>query len=440
MNESTAGLNPEPIIEASHGTPPPPSPPSGDDLPKVGASFIALLVLGIFGVYLALVTPIAISLAIRVKALAPDNDAYLGLILGIASIATLVVGPLCGQLSDRTRSRFGRRRPWILAGMVVGLVGLAILGTAQTIAMVGIGWVVAAIGLSQANNSFSTVQADKLPESQRGRVAAMTGFATMVAPVVGAIVGGMLSTQPFLMFMIPGAVALVAVSVFLLRYRDADSRGLTFDGPLTVQKVLSGYVFSPRKYPDFSWTWLGRFVFFFGLMLNTTYTAFFFALRLGIPVADIGGTIALVGGLGVLGTIAGVFLGGFLSDKLRRRKIFVIGSGALFALGSVILVFGHSLPVLLAGSVTCNLALGVFSAVDQALFLDVLPERETEAGRFINLTQFATTIPQALAPIAAAAIVSIGVAGTDNYWLVYALSAVCTVIGGLIILKVRGVR
>jgi len=50
---------------------------------------------------------------------------------------------------------------------------------------------------------FTTVQADKLPESQRGKVGAITGFATMVAPVVGAVVGGMVATQPYLLFLLP---------------------------------------------------------------------------------------------------------------------------------------------------------------------------------------------------------------------------------------------
>jgi len=94
--------------------------PTDDRRPKVSAGFIALLAFGLFGTYLAFVTPIAISLAIRVKALSPDHEEYLGVILGLGSLAALLVGPLGGQLSDRTRSRFGRRRPWIVGGTISG--------------------------------------------------------------------------------------------------------------------------------------------------------------------------------------------------------------------------------------------------------------------------------------------------------------------------------
>lgn len=412
-----------------------------DDRPKVSKTFITLLAVGLFGTYLAFVTPIAISLAFQVRVLAPENPEYLGILLGLGSLAALLVGPLGGQLSDRTRSRFGRRRPWLVGGILVGLVGLSIMAFGPSVLVLGIGWAIAQIGLSQATNIFTTIQADKLPASQRGKVGAITGFATMVAPVFGAMFGGMVATQPIILFLGPGAAALVLVLVFVLYYKDPDSRGLSFDEPLRVTTVLAKYVYNPRKYPDFSWNWLGRFLFFFGLTLNTSYTAYFFAQRLGIPVLEIGGTVATVGGIGILGTIAGVFFGGFLSDKLRRRKPFVLGSGVLFGIGALIMVAAPDLTLLLIGSLLCNIAIGVFSAVDQALFLDVLPERDTEAGRFVNITQFATTIPQAIAPLAASVMLTIGAVGAEkNYAVLYVAAAIFTVLGGFIILKVKSVR
>ncbi|MCM6761525.1 MFS transporter [Rathayibacter sp. ZW T2_19] len=410
--------------------------------PKVSGGWIALLALGIFGAYLAFVTPIAISLAIQVEALAPGGEEYLGILLGLGSLGSLLVGPLGGQLSDRTRTRLGRRRPWILIGTGIGLVGLTVMAAAPSILVLGIGWVVAQIGWSQTVANFTTLQADKLPENQRGKVGAITGFSTMVAPVFGAVIGGTLAGQPLALFLVPGVIALVLVLVFVLFVKEEDSRTAPAEQTLTAGIVLSKYVFNPRKYPDFSWNWLGRFFFFFGLTLNTSYTAFFFSSRLDLPVDEIGGTVATVGLIGIVGTIIGVFAGGFLSDKLRRRKAFVLGSAVLFAAGSLVMLVAQDLPLLIVGAFMGNLAIGVFSAVDQALFLDVLPERETEAGRFINLTQFATTIPQALAPLVASAIlaVSVSVGGERDYSLLYILAAVFTLIGGGVILRVRSVR
>jgi MFS family permease len=231
----------------------------------------------------------------------------------------------------------------------------------------------------------------------------------------------------------------VMVLIFSLYYKDADSRSLTFDSPLTAKVVVSKYVFNPKRYPDFAWNWLGRFLFFFGLTLNTSYTAFFFAERLDIAVSDIGATVATVGGIGILGTIGGVFLGGFLSDKLRRRKPFVLGAGILFGVGALVMVAAPDLPLMIVGSFLCNVSIGVFSAVDQALFLDVLPERDTEAGRFVNIIQLANVLAQAIAPfVAAAALAFLTI--EDRYAVIFAIAAAFTVAGGLVILKVKAVR
>ena len=136
-----------------------------------------------------------------------------------------------------------------------------------------------------------------------------------------------------------------------------------------------------------------------------------------------------------------MFLGGFLSDKLRRRKIFVLGSAILFGIGAIVMVIAPDFTLLLVGSVLCNISIGVFSAVDQALFLDVLPERDTEAGRFVNITQFATTIPQAAAPLVASAVLTfIAAEGGPNYSVLYVAAAVMVVLGGIVILRVKSVR
>lgn len=409
--------------------------------PKVRAGFITLLTLGVFGVYLAFVTPIAISLAIRVNALAPENPEYLGVVLSLGSVAGLITGPLGGVFSDHTRSRFGRRRPWLVGSAIVGLVGLAIMAASPAIVGLAIGWIIAAAGLNLTSNTFLTVQADRLPESQRGKVAAITGFATMVAPVVGAVIGGMVADQPYVLFLAPGVVAIVLVLGFCAYYKEPDTRALVHDERLTIGRVLSKYVFNPKRYSDYGWNWLGRFLFFFGLTLNTSYTAYYFASRLDVTVAEVGGAVATVGGVGVLATIIGVFFGGFLSDKLKRRKIFVLGAGVLFALGSLVTLTATDLTLLMVGALLANIAIGVYSAVDQALVLDVLPERDTDAARYVNIMALANGIPQALAPLAAAGLLALATVGGERpYWLLYLGAAVFTVVAGFVILRVKSVR
>jgi MFS family permease len=435
MIDSQASAVPQPP-----GTVPPETSP-GEELPKVSARYIWLMVLAQFGVFTAFITPLAISLSVRVAALAPGHEQYLGYITGAGAAAVVVAGPLLGVLSDRTRTRLGRRRPFMIVGTLVGIVSLVVMATAPSVLVLGAGWVLAQLSWGQALGALANSQADRLPESQRGKVAGLVGFGTLVAPVLGVTLAGGFAGDPLLLFLVPGAIGAVLVMLFVFLVHEPDSRGMTFSDPLTIRTLGRKYVFDPRRYPDYSWVWVSRFLFYFGLTLNTTFVAFFLASRLGVGVQEVAGTIAVLSGLGVLATSTGALSGGFLSDRLRRRRVFVLVAGIIYALGAVVMALASDLPVLFAGSLTTSIGLGMFSAVDQALVLDVLPERESEAGRFMGIIGFATSVPQSVAPLVAPAFLAIGATATEkNYSLLFFVAAACTVLSGLMVLRVKSVR
>ncbi|MGN6219197.1 MAG: MFS transporter [Microbacterium sp.] len=116
------------------------------DLPKVGARYIWFMVLAQFGVFMAFITPLAISLSIRVAELAPGHDEVLGYITGAGALFVMLTAPFMGVWSDRTRTRFGRRRPFMVGGMVVGVVSLVVMALAPSLFVLGLGWVLAQWG------------------------------------------------------------------------------------------------------------------------------------------------------------------------------------------------------------------------------------------------------------------------------------------------------
>ena len=413
-----------------------------DDRPKVGASYIWFIVLAQFGAFMALVAPIGFSLSVVISRLAPENQEFLGYVTGVGAFVVIVFGPLLGVLSDRTRSRLGRRRPWIVALTLIGLLGLAVVAVSPTVPLVILGWAITQLGFGVGGLIVAASMGDRLPESQRGKVAGLTGVATMLASIVGVAVAAAFASNSLLLFLVPGGIGGLLMLLFVAFVKEPDSRNQAAREPVSVKSVLGGYVYNVKKYADFSWNWLGRFLFNFGLTLATTFTTFFFASKLGLPVDQLGGIIAISGLLGIIGTVGGAALSGFLSDRLKRRKSFIIVSGALFAGGAVVAAFAPDLAILLVGSVIMNFGLGVFSAVDQALYLDVLPESDTQAGKFIAINQFSTSIPQFAAPLLAPAFLAIGVSsGEGNYPLLYLVAGGFALIGGLVILlRVKGVR
>ncbi|MEU0743752.1 MFS transporter [Streptomyces sp. NPDC006134] len=416
-----------------------PATAKADDRPKVGTTYIVLLVLAQFGLYAAIVAPMGYSLSVRVDQLSPGNEGILGYVVGAGSLALVLSGPVLGVLSDRTRSRLGRRRPWLPLTVAVGLVGFCCVALAPSVAVLITGWVVVQLGFGSALALLGASMADRLPESQRGKVAGLAGVAQMAASIIGVGIASMLTSSNLLLFLVPAGLGAVTVGLFFLLVHEESSQGIPLGEALTAKLVLSKYVFDVRRHSDFSWNWLGRFLFMFGLTLATTFTTFFFADKLDQPVTEIGGLVAVVGGIGLVATMGGAGFSGFLSDRLRRRRAFVFGAGLLFTAGTLTMAAAPGLPVLVAGSFLTNLGLGVFSAVDQALVLDVLPERDTEAGRYNAINQFSTTVPQAAAPLVAPLVLALG--GGDNYPLLYVVAGAFACVGGLIILaRVKGVR
>lgn len=415
--------------------------PQQDRLPAVRPRFVLMLVLGGIGASMAYIAPSAYSMAIRIQQIAPGQVEVLGYITGLGGVVSLITGPLVGLLSDRTRSRWGRRRPYLVAGTLLGVVALLILGLASNLVVLGAGWLVVVLGYGTVMGAIGNLQADKLPERQRGRVSGLTGMAQMLAPVLGIGVATSAIGSPVLLFLLPGLVGLALSIPLWIWADDGDSRRPELSaGRLTVADLLGKLVFSPRQHADFAWNWLGRFVFYFGMYFNTTYMTFFVAQHQRVDVTAIGGLVAALAGAGVVGTALGALASGMLSDRLRRRRVFVLLGGALFALGASLMVATSGLALLIIGSALTNLGLGVFAAVDQAIVLDVLPSRE-EAGRYLGIIGYAQQLPHALSPLAAGGLLAIGAGGARNYNLLYLVGAALALAGGAIIMaKVRKSR
>ncbi|MFJ7995699.1 MFS transporter [Streptomyces sp. NPDC096310] len=419
-------------------------PASGIEAPplkRIGAGYIAWMMIANFGASLALMVPLSYSLALRISDLAPGREELLGYVTGSAQFVYLVISPLIGFWSDRTRSRLGRRTPYLIVGTVLGVVALFGIANAPTVLLVGLAWAVGMVGWSTAGQAIQNIQADRVPEEQRGRISAMTGVTSQIAPVIGIGIAYAVASSTLLVFLVPGVLGAALLLLFPVFKPEGDSRALVHTSAVTLRGLVASYGFDPRKYPDFGWNWLGRFVFFMGLYFNTTFGTFFYAQRLDLPIKEVAGVVASIGTIGVLAAAGGAIGGGFLSDKLGRRKLFTLIGSAIFVAGAVIEAFAYSLPQLIVGAVLMQLAIAVFSAVDQAIVFAVLPDR-AQAGRYLAVVAFAQKIPSAIAPLIAPLIITIGVTGGDkNYTQLYLSGAVLALIGGLIIkLKVTSVR
>ena len=80
--------------------------------------------------------------------------AALGVIYLVGQVLNSLLDPVIGALSDRTTSRFGRRRPWIAGGGLLFMAGSAMLFFPPATA--GVGWVGAGVLLYYLGSAIST--------------------------------------------------------------------------------------------------------------------------------------------------------------------------------------------------------------------------------------------------------------------------------------------
>jgi MFS family permease len=403
---------------------------------KVGAGFLIVFGLVNFGLYLTVMMPALFSLPYKVQLLAPDNKALvLGLVAAIGAVVSLVAGPMAGVLSDRTRTRWGRRRPWLIGGIIVVVVGSTVVALAGSVPMLIIGWIIVCIGGSGPAAAITPVVAEQVPEAQRGSVGAIVGVATQLAGVLGYTIGGLLTWNIVVLFVAPIIVFAILAVVYMVVVPDP----LVPLPHTTIRQTFRLMVFNPRKHRDFSLVWLGKFLMQMALAFLTTYQLYFLADRLGFTAEEAGQKLALVGGIGILVTMTFAIVSGTLSDKLKRRKAFIFMASILSATGLTLMAFTDGFALFFAAVLFILGAAGTFGAVDVAMASDLVPDRE-QAGRWMTIYNLAATLPGALAPLLGAGLLLIGSPTGTNYTALFLVGAVITLGTGVVTAFVKGVR
>lgn len=405
----------------------------------VGKVWIGGISTGMLGLYMAFFTPIQVLLPLQLAEIDDGGKvAAFGLVTGFGALVAVIANPLAGALSDRTTGRFGRRHPWTLGGVVVGAGALCLLGLQTSVIGVLLCWCLAQAALNAGYASLNAGIPDHVPVRQRALVSGWIGFPQALGLVIGAVIVTMLVTDLSAGYAVIGIAAAAMVLPFVLSTPDPPLPRRARK-PLTWRDIRDTFWVSPREHPDFAWAWFTRFLVMLGNATGTLYLLFFLQDAVGYEQlfpghsADEGVLILTL--LYTTGVIATSVAGGVLSDRINRRKPLVVASAAVMTVAALILTFWHTWPAAIAAASVMGAGFGVYLSVDQALVTQVLPAASDRA-KDLGIINIAASAPQVLGPALAALIVT----GFGGYTGLYALSAVVTLLGGILVWPIKSVR
>jgi MFS family permease len=385
------------------------------------------------GVYLALGSVHGVLLPLQVQAIDPAaKAANLALVTAVGALGGLLTQPVAGLLSDRTRSRLGRRGPWMLAGALIGAASMSVLGLMGTIPGVVVTNLLVAIGLNLYQGPKSAVMPDRVPRRARGLFSAVGGLGVIVGVLGGSILGALLAGNLYLGYLLLSVVVLVAAGGFVLFNPDHDDRGEP-RLPLHWSALLRTFWVSPRRHPDFAFGFLGRLLTFAGYYLVSTFTLYLLQDYVGLGAAAVT-MIPVLAGVSLVATLVSTFIGGPLSDRTGRRKPAAIVAGLLIAASLIAPWLMPTMTGMIIYAVLAGLGFGSYLAVDQALLSEVLPTTE-DNGRYLGVLNIAVTGPQALGAALAGLVVA-----TLGYTALFPIGMVIAVAGALAIVPIRSVR
>ncbi len=357
---------------------------------------------------------------------------------GIAGVFTLFALPIVGALSDASRSRFGRRRPFLVTGAVSFAAGGVLLVTAPNIAVFVAAHLLVTFGFVCASVTTTALIADQLPADRRGPAAAFLSLATPMGALVGMAVAQPFGADLGPLVGIPTLIAVAAMITLVVVLRDPQIEQVV--KPFNLRTAIGVFWVNPVKHPRFAFVFASRMLVFSGVAALNGYQAIYLLQRVHMNPEDLGGAILLtvIVNLGISLLIAPAV--GKLSDRLNVRKPFILAAAVILGAGLVLASTAESFPAYLVACGVVAVGQGVYFAVELALATRVLPDPDNPA-KDLAIIKVADNLPVSIVAAVAPTLLAIGAgAAGPNFAALFIAGAISAVLGGLVILFVRGAR
>lgn len=374
----------------------------------------------------------------RLRDLGIENSAaVLGSINAAGSIASIFIALFVGALSDRTVSRWGRRTPWIVSGAVIYGVCFWALSQPTSAVVIGVCYVCALIGLNMVQAPIYALISDRVDESYRATVSSAIGAGGVIGQGIGTLVGSTLIEHMTTGFVCAGLCAAAAgLLAAFVAPREPASHARPEQAGTPMWKVVVESLTPPLKdCADFYRAFVCRTCLIVAYQMVFSYQLYILQDHIGESKLQAAASMQVISIITMIVSIIASLFAGPIADALHRRKAPIIVACVLFAIGLAMpWIFPTQMGMFLFGGIA-SFGYGMYLSVDQALNVDVLPNKET-AGKDLGFMNIATCAGQAIG----VAITSTIYTQFGSYTLAFPTAIAMTAVAAIAVIGIKRVR
>jgi Na+/melibiose symporter-like transporter len=383
----------------------------------------------------------SIILPIRLLTYVPESqkNTYLGLLTFAGLVLAIIVQPIVGAYSDFTNSRWGRRQPYILLGMLLAFILLPGIGLAGTYIAIFIIYCLLQICTNTAQAPYQAFIPELVPINKRGLASGVKSLLEVLGGVALLRLTAYLMGHyfagggEFWMWIALGALMaaiLIAMIITVLTIKEPPS---TYRAGFSTSAIWQRLRIDFKVHRDFSWFLLARGLLGIPGVALQIYALYYLMDVVGIPnPASVAGDLLVVVGICLLIT---AYPAGRLSDRIGRKPI-VIASGIVGAAGVLVLFFSHNYIQIMFSGALLGIANGALLSAGWALATDLAINGEE--AKYLGLTNLAMAGGSALARLVGPVIDSFnGIRHGLGYQVMLLVCFISFIVGAILIVKVK---
>jgi MFS family permease len=348
-----------------------------------------------------------------------DSTFKIGFVLSLAGVANCLVPIVIGRISDRTRTRFGRRRPYIAAGALVTIGSIIAFAHAPALGAAALIAGIIFFSIAFCSIPYLALLPDITPPEQLGKASGYLNFMGGIGLIAyQGVAAKTWDNYPIeTIYLVAGAFAL-SMFITVAFIKEPPAPPITVPEKMHPLRYLAGVV----KETNVMKFLAAAFFIYLGLIMIFPFVTLFLVEEMGIAE---GKSILVVLATSIVETTVMLPLG-MLGDRLNRKKLlsYMI---ILMAATSPLIAFSQTFTQALLAMGLMGIPIAGIMAVGYAFFLDLIPKGR--AAEFVGFYAFCIGLSQIIALQAGGKLIDI-----IGFRLVFALAGIF-VAGGFAIFQ-----